>query len=123
MNPGAETVTRDEIKEALGDVYDWYQSDEQHDRPILDILRDVAADLKQDRADNLRITELARYVTQDDLHNRLTPRVTDIAYTAFMAAKQPNDEDGGPSDWFNDTKPTVQKAIAKLRRDLLNETE
>lgn len=39
-------------------------------------------------------------------------RVQDIAYTAFMLAKQPNDEDGGPTDWFNDTWPTIKALIA-----------
>lgn len=62
---------------------------------------------------------LLEYVLQDDLHNRTTPRVIDIAYTAFMAAKQPNTEDGGPSDWFTDTRPVVLAAIEKLRKDLL----
>lgn len=61
---------------------------------------------------------LLAYVLQDELHNRLTPRVIDIAYTAFIIAKQPNTEDGGSSDWFNDAKPAVKKAIEKLRTDL-----
>ena len=64
-------------------------------------------------------TNLLAYVLQDDMHNRLTPRVVDIAYTAFNLAKQPNTEDGGSSDWFTDTKPTVDKLIAKLRKDLI----
>ena len=67
-------------------------------------------------------TNLIEYVLQDDLHNRLTPRVVDIAYTAFMLTKQPSIEDGGNSDWFNDTKPSVMKAIAKLRKDLVEFT-
>lgn len=67
-------------------------------------------------------TNLIEYVLQDDLHNRLTPRVVDIAYTAFMLAKEPNKEDGGNSDWFNDTRPSVMKAIAKLRKDLVEFT-
>lgn len=66
-------------------------------------------------------TNLLAYVLQDDLHNRLTPRVIDIAYTAFMQAKRPNDEDGGASDWFNDTRPIVRELIAKLRKDLIEE--
>lgn len=68
-------------------------------------------------------TDLLAYVLQDDIHNRLTPRVIDIAYTAFMCAIKPNDEDGGPSDWFNDTKPVVTKAIDKLRKDLFADRE
>jgi hypothetical protein len=66
-------------------------------------------------------TNLLAYVLQDDLHNRLTPRIIDIAYTAFMQAKRPNDEDGGPSDWFNDTRPMMRELIAKLRKDLIEE--
>lgn len=66
-------------------------------------------------------TNLLAYVLQDELHNRLTPRVIDIAYTAFMQAKRPNDEDGGASDWFNDTRPKVRELIAKLRKDLIKE--
>lgn len=61
---------------------------------------------------------LLNYALQDDLRNRLTPRVIDIAYTAFLIAKAPNTEDGGPSDWFTDTKPKVSKLIEKLRADL-----
>ena len=57
---------------------------------------------------------LVAYILQDDLHNRLTPRVIDIAYTAFMLAKQPNKEDGGESDWYNDTHPKIQELIAKI---------
>jgi len=68
-------------------------------------------------------TDLLAYVLQDDLHNRLTPRVIDIAYTAFMLAKQPNKEDGGDSDWFNDTKPAIKEAINKLRADLFADRE
>lgn len=66
-------------------------------------------------------TNLLAYVLQDDLHNRTTPRIIDIAYTAFMAAKAVNKENGGPSDWFNDTKPVVMEAIAALRNDLIEE--
>lgn len=63
-------------------------------------------------------TTLLEYVLQEDLHNRLTPRVIDIAYTAFMAAKR-STENGEASDWFNDTRPVIREAIGKLRKDLL----
>ena len=66
-------------------------------------------------------TNLLAYVLQDDMHNRLTPRVVDIAYTAFMQARRPNEDDGGASDWFNDTKPKVAEMIKKLRKDLIEE--
>ncbi|MBB3256909.1 hypothetical protein [Paraburkholderia sp. WP4_3_2] len=62
---------------------------------------------------------LLAYVFQDELHNRLTPRVIDIAYTAFMSgACGKNKDDGGPCDWFNDTKPVVEIAIGKIRKEL-----
>jgi hypothetical protein len=32
-----------------------------------------------------------------------------------MCAKRPNSENGGPSDWFNDTKPLIDAEIAKIR--------
>jgi hypothetical protein len=64
---------------------------------------------------------LVAYVLQDELHNRLTPRVTDIAYSAFMSgAVGKNKEDGGKCDWFNDTKPMVLEAIGKIQKDLLD---
>lgn len=62
--------------------------------------------------------ELMDYVLQGDLNNRLTPRAVDIGYTAFMASFEQNKDDGGPMDWFNDTKPRIDKAIARIRADL-----
>ena len=59
------------------------------------------------------------YVFQDDLHNRLTPRVVDIAYSAFMlGACGKNKDDGGRCDWFNDTKPMVMEKISEIRAAL-----
>jgi hypothetical protein len=62
---------------------------------------------------------LTEYILQDDLHNCLTPRVVDIAYSAFMMGRiGKNSDDGGPCDWFNDTKPMVMEQLAKIRKDL-----
>lgn len=61
---------------------------------------------------------LVAYILQNDLHNRLTPRIIDVAYTAFVLAKQPNKEGGGESDWFTDTRPVVLELIAKIEKDL-----
>lgn len=64
---------------------------------------------------------LLAYVLQGDLHNRLTPRVVDVAYSAFMSGLSgKNPDDGGPCDWFNDTKPMVVEAIAKMHKDLFD---
>lgn len=63
--------------------------------------------------------ELLAYILQDDLQNRLTPRLVDLGYTAWSSGRLgKNKEDGGPCDWFTDTKPVVDEVIAKIRRDL-----
>ena len=65
------------------------------------------------------VAEVVDYILQDDIHNRLTPRVVDIAYSAFMRGRSGiNSDDGGPCDWFNDTKPMVMNQIAKIKKDL-----
>lgn len=85
----------------------------------------VAAKLKQ--AAELQptqqpLTELVEYILQDDIHNRLTPRVIDIAYSAWSFGRSgKNKDDGGPCDWFNDTKPMVTEQLQKIRKDLLAE--
>jgi hypothetical protein len=42
--------------------------------------------------------------------------VRDLAYTAFQKAKDKNDEDGGPTDWFTDTRPIVENGIELFRK-------
>lgn len=44
-----------------------------------------------------------------------SPGLMDIAYFVFSLARQPNKEDGGPSDWFNDTRPEVEKIVKNLQ--------
>ena len=103
------------------------RADAEHDAKVMrdvtgrhwSVVRLVVADTN-DRVPEAWTNVLA-YVLQDELHNRLTPRVIDIAYTAFMQAKRPYDEDGRASDWFNDTRPVVRELIAKLRKDLIKE--
>lgn len=65
---------------------------------------------------------LVAYILQEDFNNRLTPRIIDVAYTAFVLAKQPNKEDGGESDWFNDTRPAILEMITKIEKDLARTT-
>ena len=60
--------------------------------------------------------ELVDYVLQDDIHNRLTPRVVDIAYSAFTVGRRDT-----PHDWFNDTKPMVMEQLAKIQKHLAEE--
>jgi hypothetical protein len=35
-----------------------------------------------------------------------------------MRAKGKNDEDGGPTDWFNDTLPIIEANLQKIRDEL-----
>lgn len=48
---GVEAAARS----ALGPVLDWYQSDEEHDRPLPDMIADAAADLAADREELLAL--------------------------------------------------------------------
>lgn len=41
-------------------------------------------------------------------------RIIDVAYTAFMR------RDGGPCDWFTDTRPGIVEKLATLKADLLD---
>lgn len=61
---------------------------------------------------------LLEYIFQEDVNNRLKPRLIDIGYTAFMNSFKPNKDDGGKSDWFNDTRPIIQNAIEMLKKDI-----
>jgi hypothetical protein len=45
------------LRSILAPVMDWYQPDDQHARPLADILRDIVADLQDDRASLLRIEQ------------------------------------------------------------------
>ena len=85
-----------------------------------------AAELRFQHAEIARLTdenealrakiELIDYVLQDNLHNRLTPRVVDIAYSAFTLGRR-----NTPHDWFNDTKPMVMDQLSKIQKHLAEE--
>ena len=80
----------------------------------------VAADARAEAA-NAALTAregVIAYALQDERNTGDCPRVVDIAYNAFMIAKHPNKEDGGPSDWFTDTRPMVMEKIAEIRAAL-----
>ena len=49
-----------QITSALQPIMDWYQSEEQHLRPLPDIVADVVGDLKGDRSDLLFLQKKLR---------------------------------------------------------------
>lgn len=83
-----------------------------------DMLAEAIADKNREAAESKRLRDLVDYWTQD-ASNTDGPRIVDVAYTAFMGGKQPNDEDGGPSDWMTDTKPSIVTGIAVMREKAL----
>ena len=104
----------------------WIEGSEPHQFRI-----DTAAELRRQHAEIARLTaenealrvkmELVDYVLQDDIYNRLTPRVVDIAYSAFVSGRDGRNEAGEPCDWFNDTKPRVVVWLDKIKKDLTEE--
>lgn len=111
------TVTTTEAGEAV--LVSWQDEDHR----ILEVVWQKPDKKQADKLLPWRSTRegLLAYVMQDDMNNRLTPRIVDIAYTAFMSrATGKNKDDGGPCDWFNDTKPQITKAIEQLKSDLLD---
>ena len=85
---------------------------------IVWLVNNAPAMLRAQAEDNARLREkLGHLLSIDSQHDR-TPRIIDIAYTAFMRAKDANDEDGGATDWMTDTRPLVLEAIAQHRAAL-----
>ena len=48
-----------DLRKAIEPVKDWYQSDEEEPRPLVDIITDIVADLQEDRAQSLRVPTLS----------------------------------------------------------------
>lgn len=81
---------------------------------------EIASLTAENRALRVKM-ELVDYVLQDDIYNRLTPRVVDITYSAFVSGRGGRNEAGEPCDWFNDTKPRVVVWLDKIKKDLTEE--
>lgn len=52
-------IRESDVREALAPVLDWFQSEEDAERPLVSILRDVVQELIDDRNDNLAFGRLA----------------------------------------------------------------
>lgn len=62
---------------------------------------------------------LVAYILQEQVLTGMTPRVIDIAYSAFiLGACGKNREDGGSCDWNNDTRPRISAMIKTIRRQI-----
>lgn len=89
------------------------------DERAMDIVRRAAAMIDESAMVDKAL--LAYVFDTDNGCDGMHARIVDLCYTAFMAAKAPNTEDGGPSDWFTDTKPNIDKCIARMKTRLLTD--
>ncbi|WP_435008023.1 hypothetical protein P12x_005290 [Tundrisphaera lichenicola] len=55
----------------------------------------------------------------ENWQNPYRARIIDLCYTAFLMAREPNKEDGGASDWFNDTLPHIKAQIERMERNVV----
>ena len=97
----------------------WYRVRGRSDTAMVLQISSMYAEIARLTAENDALKakmELVDYVLQDDIHNRLTPRVVDIAYSAFTFGRRDT-----PHDWFNDTKPMVMEQLAKIKKHLAEE--
>ena len=84
-------------------------------------LRETAHKATTLAAANARLREAQEaleYITREN-GDGSRPTILDLCYTAFMTAKRKNTEDGGPTDWFTDTRPNVAAFVENLRRAAL----
>jgi len=108
LSEAKERVQRDSVsaqadamRDALEPVMDWYQSDEQHPRCILTIVKEVVADLQADRTMALHCEALLR----------------DADKLAFAAQTT----GGGPDAGLIKAIDDYCKTSGPIRRDLANE--
>ena len=97
----------------------WYRVRGRSDTAMVLQISSMYAEIARLTAENDALKakmELVDYVLQDDIHNRLTPRVVDIAYSAFTFGRRDT-----PHDWFNDTKPMVMEQLSKIQKHLAEE--
>ena len=97
----------------------WKGLAERHDERIKKIEAELAA-LRATPTPALApqdegLPNVVQSVFETDRRVSEHPRIIDLCYTAFMRAKAKNDEDGGTTDWFTDTKPQIDKLIEEMR--------
>lgn len=67
------------VKEAIAPVLDWYQPDEEADRPLHEIITDIVEDLEEDRADCLRMRRIAGEAVHGPDQHLVPPKVRAFA--------------------------------------------
>lgn len=67
------------------------------------------------RKENINLKDLLSRLTSEK-YSHQGPTIYDLCFTAFMKAHGNNEEDGGPTDWMNDTRPIIKKEIERIRR-------
>ncbi len=65
-------------------------------------------------AASVRAEALQRFLSTGGIPGE--PAAIDLCYTAFMCGRSGrNTEDGGPCDWFSDTKPLIDRELNRIR--------
>lgn len=114
--PDASQMRRARVHAALRAIEEGTRLDDLTDEEI-DTIIDAARDHRTP-ATSGDVRDLIEYLFGTDRNND-GPRVVDLCFTAFMSREKPNPEDGEKSDWFNDTKPNIDKCIATMKERLL----
>ncbi len=63
------------------------------------------------------------YILQDRTRVDGQYRIVDIALWAFQRSRENNPDDGGPTDWYNDTYPQVMKTLEGIQKRYQTEKE
>jgi hypothetical protein len=135
------------IEASFEPVLHWYQSDEEHMRPIEDRVADAVADLQEDRAENIKskaekraavaavcktaaqIGKSAAYLYSDPTDAILALADTDALaeYTEKVRAEERerclNLVPDGSDEWYENLRPVhVKRMLAVLRAAIRQET-
>jgi hypothetical protein len=107
----------------LRKISEWLESRNRsplHERVASACLAEAERDTLRARVERLEAE--IEYLTREH-GNGGEPVILDLCYTAFMAAHEPNKEDGGASDWFTDTRPRMLALVQTIRNAALTKKE
>ncbi len=103
-----------ELRKALEPVLHWYQSDEEPIRELMDIVKDVVADLQADRAVALKTRKLSECVEWLNSSAFSAYRHRDADTGELPGYVTLVDEDRAA--WVGILMPTIQECVGEVRR-------